>query len=189
MTNTSTTVSFLQKSPESAERISNLAGTRAAIARTRQIVEEQGIYWNDRRYSGVESERETYEYNIHPDSIKCLSRGECVMVGKIPHAWHARVKIYSPAKKNPGIVPASEEQILDLLKSLKKFVERTPAGTKTLSLRKRAQDCDETASDSTCDEKPGLRIESVVAGAAQGVGEKRESEIDVECKQGGGGRD
>lgn len=168
MTNTSTTVSFIQKSPESAERISNLAGTRQTIARTRQIVEEQGIFWNDKKYSGVESERETYEYNIHPDTIKCLSRGQCVMVGKIPHAWHAKVTIFAPVEKNSNVEAATPAQISDLLGALKKAVERAPTGMQALSLRKRSREFgDEVRQKSRTDETPGLKTEPVFSDLRQ----------------------
>ena len=166
MTNTSTTVSFIQKSPESAERISNLAGTRATIARTRQVVEEPGIFWNDKKYSGVESERETYEYNIHPDTIKCLPRGQCVIIGKIPYAWHARVAIYAPSRMDSVGGLATAVQVSELLRRTKETTERTPTGMQALSLRKRSYEFSEDAtkrlppSEATeTHEAPGLRTE------------------------------
>ena len=170
MTNTSTTVSFIQKSPESAERVSNLAGTRATLARTRQVVEEQGIFWNDKKYSGVESERETYEYHIHPDTIKNLSRGQCVMVGKIPHAWHAKVSVYAPSKLDmaSALPPA---QVSELLRKTKEAVERTPTGMEALSLRKRAREFGDEVIQRQRAEQPGLRTES--AYSAQDLADDR----------------
>ena len=165
MTNTSTTVSFIQKSPESAERISNLAGTRQTTARTRQIVEEPGIFWNDRRYSGVESERETYEYNIHPDTIKCLPRGQCVIVGKIPYAWHARVAVYAPAQLDTEEGMATSVRVSEVLGTIKEALEKKPMGMRSLQLRKRSREFGEGTKEvpqtSQTSGSPGLRTSGV----------------------------
>jgi intracellular multiplication protein IcmO len=136
MTNTSTTISFLQKVPESAERLAGLAGTRTAIKRTRQLAEDDGIIFKSQVYTGVESEREVEEYEIHPNEIKRLSPGQCVVIGKYPHAWSAKVQVFTPETTGRG--PESPENRMTailLLRELKRLREQEATGFFPLGLR------------------------------------------------------
>ncbi len=80
MGNTSTLYAFLQKRPESAEMISSMAGTRKAWKET---VQSQKLFFIDIP-TGGKSLREVEEFNIHPNVIKSLTVGKCVVVKKYP---------------------------------------------------------------------------------------------------------
>jgi hypothetical protein len=97
MGNTATTVSFLQKLPESAERLAAIAGTKSSVKATKQLTEE-GFLIKSRTYTGQESEREVEEFIIHPNVFKNLQVGECVIIGKYPQAWNKKVRIPPPEK-------------------------------------------------------------------------------------------
>jgi len=101
MGNTSTTVAFLQKMPESAERLAKIAGTKTTIQRTKQLADQDGLLWKTKQYTGVESEREVEEYVVHPNDFKKLGVGECVMIGKYPKAWAKKTKILPPQAARP----------------------------------------------------------------------------------------
>lgn len=111
MGNTATTVSFLQKMPESAERLAKIAGTKTTYQRTKQLADQEGLLFKTKQYTGVESEREVEEYIIHPNVFKKLTVGECVMIGKYPKAWAKVTKILPP--KSAG--PLSYQEVLHIL--------------------------------------------------------------------------
>ncbi len=113
MGNTATTVSFLQKMPESAERLAAIAGTKKIKKATRQL-NEQGFLSGGRQYTGMESEREVEEFIIHPNTFKTLKVGECVIIGKYPQAWSKKVRIPKPEeiKVNHASVPIVLKRLL-----------------------------------------------------------------------------
>jgi len=90
MGNTSTLYAFLQKRPESAEMISAMAGTKKVWKET---VQSSKLIWFDIP-TGNKSLREVEEFIIHPNVIKSLGVGECVVVKKYPRASAARVRVY-----------------------------------------------------------------------------------------------
>jgi len=93
MGNTSTLYAFLQKRPESAEIISKMAGTKKAWKET---VRSSKLGWFDMP-TGEKSLREVEEFFIHPNIIKSLGVGECVVVKKYPRARSHRVRIFPEA--------------------------------------------------------------------------------------------
>ncbi|MBN8540788.1 MAG: TraM recognition domain-containing protein [Deltaproteobacteria bacterium] len=92
MGNTATLFAFLQKRPESAELISGIAGTRTAWKETRQTESFAGISID----TGKRSSREVEEFNVHPNVVKSLGVGECVVVRKYPSARATRLTIGLP---------------------------------------------------------------------------------------------
>lgn len=95
MGNTATTVSFLQKLPESAERLAAIAGTKSTVKSTKQLTHE-GFFIKSPTYTGQESERAVEEFIIHPNVFKNLKVGECVIIGKYPSAWNKKIRIPPP---------------------------------------------------------------------------------------------
>lgn len=89
ISNCSTTYSFLQKHPDSAELLSSLAGTRTTWKTTKQT--ERLLFWEVN--SGNGSKREVEEFNIHPNTIKNLKVGECVCVKKYPKSRSYKLKV------------------------------------------------------------------------------------------------
>lgn len=89
MGNTATLYAFLQKRPESAELICGIAGTRSAWKQTMQTESFFGLPID----TGKRSSREVEEFNVHPNTIKSLSVGDCVVVRKYPYACASRIKI------------------------------------------------------------------------------------------------
>ena len=89
---TSTTICFLTKLPDSAEKISAMAGTRTAFKTTEKAQTLFGV--NIR--SGDISLREVEEFNIHPNILKNLTVGEAVVIGKYPTAYCGVIKINPP---------------------------------------------------------------------------------------------
>jgi hypothetical protein len=89
MGNTATLFSFLQKRPESAELISGIAGTRTAWKETKQTERFFGLQID----TGKRSKREVEEFNIHPNVIKSLGVGRCVVVRKYPKSRAEVVKV------------------------------------------------------------------------------------------------
>ena len=89
MGNTSTLYAFLQKRPESAEIISSMGGTQKAWKET---LKSSKMVWFDVK-TGDKSLREVEEFVIHPNVIKSLSVGECVVIKKYPRATAYRVRV------------------------------------------------------------------------------------------------
>ena len=89
MGNMSTFYAFLQKGPESAELISKTAGTRMVEKLTHQT--ERLWLFNVR--SGRGTVRQTEEFIVHPNVVKSLRVGECVVIKKYPKAVAHRVKV------------------------------------------------------------------------------------------------
>jgi len=130
MGNTATTVSFLQKLPESAERLAAIAGTKSTLKTTKQLTKE-GFLIKSRTYTGQESEREVEEFIIHPNVFKNLQVGECVIIGKYPQAWNKKVRIPPPEEIviDQGIV---REKLKELRLNSQKGKSLQPLGLKGL---------------------------------------------------------
>jgi type IV secretory pathway TraG/TraD family ATPase VirD4 len=90
MNSTSTLFAFLQKLPDSSELIAGIAGTR----KTKEVTEQAKSNWlfGDEK-TGMKSIKEVDEFLIHPNIIRSLSVGECVMVTKYPQAKSALIKV------------------------------------------------------------------------------------------------
>jgi hypothetical protein len=73
----------------------------------------------------------------HPDVIKNLGRGQCVMIGKIPRAWHVIVAVYPPGQQQTAI---DAGQVTEILRRTKETIEREPSGFVALSLRARTRE-------------------------------------------------
>lgn len=90
--NMSTCFAFLQKNKESAELISSMAGTREV---RKETFAEDGV-WFLRGPTGARSVRFVEEFLIHPNVIKSLRVGECVVIKKYPYARSHRIRIHAP---------------------------------------------------------------------------------------------
>ncbi len=80
--NMQTLYAFLQSNPESADNIAARAGTRTVMKETERTT--RMLFWD--MPTGEKSLRETEEFNIHPNVIKSLPVGRCVVVKKYPTA-------------------------------------------------------------------------------------------------------
>jgi hypothetical protein len=94
MNSTSTMFTFLQKLPDSSELIAGIAGTKKA----KEVTEQAKSNWlfGDEK-TGMKSIKEVDEFAIHPNVIRSLSVGECVMVTKYPQSKSAIVKVRGEA--------------------------------------------------------------------------------------------
>lgn len=90
MGNMSTLYAFLQKNPDSAELISGMAGTKSVWKKT---MKGQKLLWWDVP-TGDTSLREVEEFSIHPNTIKSLGVGECVVVKKYPYSRSHIIKVF-----------------------------------------------------------------------------------------------
>jgi type IV secretory pathway TraG/TraD family ATPase VirD4 len=80
--NMSTLYAFLQSVPESADAIASRAGTKTVWKETNRAQR----FWFFTVKTGDKSLREVEEFNVHPNVIKSLRVGECVVVKKYPHS-------------------------------------------------------------------------------------------------------
>lgn len=87
--NVSTIYCFLQPNQESAELISSRAGTRTAWKETERT---QRLWLFDVR-TGDKSLRQVEEFNIHPNTIKSLEVGECIVIKKYPESQSYKMKV------------------------------------------------------------------------------------------------
>lgn len=87
--NISTLYAFLQANSESAETIAARAGTQRVVKSTYRT--SRFLWWQVP--TGERSERETEEFLIHPNVVKRLGVGECVVIKKYPtaRAWVVKV--------------------------------------------------------------------------------------------------
>lgn len=106
MGNAATTVSFLQKNPQSAELIGLLAGTRKGKKVTEQV--ETGFF--SEGPTGMKSVREVEEFLIHPNEIKNLRVGECVVISKYPKARIAKATVSAPTRPQQKRTKIPNEQ-------------------------------------------------------------------------------
>jgi len=75
--NTATKLIFCQRDPASAQFCAELGGTKDAVKRTAQIIDE-GLW--AATSTGVYSEREVKEFHVHPDELKSLSVGRAYLI-------------------------------------------------------------------------------------------------------------
>lgn len=109
MNSTSTLFAFLQKLPESSELISGIAGTRKA----KEVTEQAKTDWLfGEQKTGMKSVKEVDEYIIHPNVIRSLGVGECVLIQKYPRSKAMIVKVSREAKDY-----LSDNEIRSLLSS------------------------------------------------------------------------
>ena len=113
---TSTTVSFLTKLPDSAEKIAAMAGTKTSW----KITEKAQHFLGQNFKSGDVSLREVEEFNLHPNTLKKLTVGEAVAIAKYPTSSSGVVKINPPEKLN-----LSEADFQEILKSIENEIKTT----------------------------------------------------------------
>lgn len=89
MGNTSTMFAFLQKSPESAETIAKVAGTTERVEYTSQM--ERLGFWH--LATGAKSARNVESFRVHPNTVKGLKVGECIMITQLPKQRVRKVRI------------------------------------------------------------------------------------------------
>jgi conjugal transfer pilus assembly protein TraD len=89
MGNTSTLFAFLQKNPDSAEIIAKIAGTVERVEYTSQI--ERWGFWH--LETGAKSARKVETFRIHPNTIKSLGVGECVLIKQYPNQKALQLKV------------------------------------------------------------------------------------------------
>lgn len=95
MNATSTLFAFLQKLPDSSELISAISGTR----KTKEVTEQAKSNWlfGDEK-TGMKSIKEVDEFVIHPNVVRSLPVGECILVQKYPKAKSAVIKVKSESR-------------------------------------------------------------------------------------------
>jgi hypothetical protein len=123
MNSTSTLFAFLQKLPDSSELIGGITGTR----KTKEVTEQAKSNWlfGDEK-TGMKSIKEVDEYAIHPNIVRSLAVGECVMVAKYPTSHSAVVRV-KPEGVNGYL---SDDEVLAMLSRL---TSRSSAGQGTQS--------------------------------------------------------
>lgn len=122
MNATSTLYAFLQKLPDSSELISGISGTR----KTKEVTEQAKSNWlfGDEK-TGMKSIKEVDEYVIHPNVIRSLPVGECVLVQKYPTSKSAVIKVRPESRDYH-----SEEEVKSTLGEMtaRHLVEQRPTG-------------------------------------------------------------
>jgi type IV secretory pathway TraG/TraD family ATPase VirD4 len=90
MNSTSTLFAFLQKVPETSDLIASIGGTKT----TKKVTEQAKDNWlfGDEK-TGMKSIREVEEFIIHPNTVRSLAVGECVMVQKYPRSMSMIIKV------------------------------------------------------------------------------------------------
>jgi type IV secretory pathway TraG/TraD family ATPase VirD4 len=90
MNSTSTLFAFLQKVPETSDLIASISGTKT----TKKVTEQAKDNWlfGDEK-TGMKSIREVEEFIIHPNTVRSLAVGECVMVQKYPRSMSMIIKV------------------------------------------------------------------------------------------------
>ena len=102
MNSTSTLFAFLQKVPQTSDLIASISGTKTTTKVTEQA-KDNWLFGDEK--TGMKSIREVDEFVIHPNTVRSLAVGECVMVTKYPKSSSAVVKIRPEAQ---GYLPAEE---------------------------------------------------------------------------------
>lgn len=113
---TSTTISFLTKLPDSAEKIAATAGTKTSW----KITEKAQHIFGVNLKSGDVSLREVEEFNLHPNELKKLSIGEAAAICKYPTSTSGIVKIKPPEK-----LSLSEEDFQHILVSIENEIDNS----------------------------------------------------------------
>lgn len=116
MNSTSTLFSFLQKLPDSSELIAGIAGTK----KSQEVTEQAKANWlfGDEK-TGMKSIKTVDEFNIHPNVVRSLGVGECVVVHKYPKSRSGVFKIKPESNDNY----MSELEVKNALYSLQPYVE------------------------------------------------------------------
>jgi hypothetical protein len=117
MNSTSTLFAFLQKVPQTSDLIASISGTKT----TTKITEQAQSNWlfGDEK-TGMKSIREVDEFVIHPNTVRSLAVGECVMVTKYPKSSSVVVKIRPEAQ---GYLSADEVRSV-LMSSCRGFTKQ-----------------------------------------------------------------
>lgn len=85
-----------QDHPESAELLASVAGTRSAWEETVQFRMDSGALGGTRgEATGLGSLRKTEQFIIHPNDIKSLGTGSCILIRKSPRVRTERVEVVS----------------------------------------------------------------------------------------------
>ena len=120
MNSTSTLFAFLQKVPETSDLIASIGGTKTS----KKVTEQAKSDWlfGDEK-TGMKSIREVEEFNIHPNTVRSLGVGECVMVTKYPSSKSMLVKV----RPESTLRYLPEAEVKDLLTAMtKRQIERMP---------------------------------------------------------------
>ena len=102
MNSTSTLFAFLQKVPQTSDLIASISGTKTTTKVTEQA-KDNWLFGDEK--TGMKSIREVDEFVIHPNTVRSLAVGECVMVTKYPKSSSVVVKIRPEAQ---GYLSADE---------------------------------------------------------------------------------
>ena len=114
MNSTSTLFAFLQKLPDSSELIAGISGTRKVEEVTEQA-ESSILGFGDVR-TGMKSIKIVDEFNIHPNTVRSLPVGQCVVIEKYPYATSQIVRV----RKEETEDYLSEDDVRDYLRSMRK---------------------------------------------------------------------
>jgi len=111
MNSTSTLFAFLQKLPTSSELISGICGTR----KTKEVTEQAKSNWlfGDEK-TGMKSIKEVDEFVIHPNTIRSLGVGECVLAQKYPSSKALVMKVKNEVKDY-----LEEKEVREILRQMK----------------------------------------------------------------------
>lgn len=104
------TFAFLTKGSEASEAIASTAGTQLTVKATERV--SAPILGIDLR-SGEKSIREVEEFNVHPNDIKNLKVGECILIQKYPKPNAAVIRVCAP---HP--VPFTRSETIEILQEL-----------------------------------------------------------------------
>ncbi len=97
--NTATKLIFCQRDPTSAQFSAELGGTKDALKRTAQVVDDGFLFGP--APTGVYSEREVKEFHVHPDELKSLGVGRAYLL----QGDGARAVIRVHHQPNTGTTP------------------------------------------------------------------------------------
>jgi hypothetical protein len=117
MNSTSTTYAFLQKLPDSSELIAGISGTRKTEEVTEQA-ESKFPFFGDVR-TGMKSIKIVDEFVIHPNVVRSLKVGECVLVEKYPEA-KSKILIVNPE----SVIAHTKTEIEQTLSAMRKKSQR-----------------------------------------------------------------
>lgn len=109
MNSTSSLFAFLQKLPDSSELIAGIAGTR----KTKEVTEQAKSNWlfGDEK-TGMKSIKEVDEFIIHPNVIKELKLGVCVLIQKYPKSDSFVIRV-NPEVKDHYMPEGDVREILE----------------------------------------------------------------------------
>jgi type IV secretory pathway TraG/TraD family ATPase VirD4 len=93
--NTPNKVIFRVDSPDAAEELARMIGTRKAVKKT-NVVQNSGLTGDSK--TGMGSVRETEEFMVSPNLIKTLARGQAILSTKIPYKV-SKIKLISASSQ------------------------------------------------------------------------------------------